>query len=86
MRDASISLVASDFLKHLGSAQRIAMRILDLPKDKREAALEMVRRIYTDELKKYGAENQRWINLQIGRIRSLIAEIESSGGRSGGHT
>ena len=34
----------------IGSAQKIAMRIVGLPKDKREAAIEFVRRNYTDAL------------------------------------
>ena len=38
----------------IGSAQRLAMRIIYLPKDRREAGLETVRRIFSEELRKRG--------------------------------
>jgi hypothetical protein len=59
------------------------MRIVDLPKDKREAAIEFVRRNYTDALEKFGIDGEQaraWVELQIEGIRSLISEIEASGG------
>jgi len=67
----------------IGSAQKIAMRIVDLPKDKREAGIEFVRRNYADALEKFGIDSEQahaWLELQIKRIRSLISEIEASGG------
>jgi hypothetical protein len=42
----------------IGSAQRLAMRIIYLPKDRREAGLETVRRIFSEELRKYGYDDQ----------------------------
>jgi aspartyl-tRNA synthetase len=66
----------------IGSAQRIAMRIVDLPKDKREAGIEFVRREYEDALEKFGIDGEQaraWLELQIKEIRSLISEIEASG-------
>jgi hypothetical protein len=65
----------------IGSAQRIAMRIVDLPKDKREAGIEFVRREYEDALEKFdidGEQARAWLELQIKGIRSLISEIEAS--------
>ena len=35
----------------IGSAQGLAMRIIDLPKDRREDGLETVRRIFSEELR-----------------------------------
>jgi len=67
----------------IGSAQTIAMRIVDLPKDKREAGIEFVRRNYVDALEKFGIDSEQahaWLELQIKGIRSLISEIEASGG------
>ena len=52
----------------IGSAQRLAMRIICLPKDRREAGLETVRRIFSEELRKRGYDDQsvqRWLELQI---------------------
>ena len=71
----------------IGSAQKIAMRIVDLPKDKREAGIEFVRRNYADTLEKFGIDDEQaraWLELQIKGIRSLILEIEASGGTGGG--
>jgi hypothetical protein len=73
----------------IGSAQRLAMRIIYLPKDRREAGLETVRRIFSEELRKRGYDDQsvqRWLELQIEGIRRLISEIEASGGGRDGNT
>jgi hypothetical protein len=70
----------------IGSAQKIAMRIVDLPKDRREAGIEFVRRNYMDALEKFGIDGEQpraWLELQIKGIRSLISEIERSGGTGG---
>jgi hypothetical protein len=70
----------------IGSAQKIAMRIVDLPKDKREAGIEFVRRNYADALEKFGIDGEQaraWLELQMKGIRSLISEIEASGGTRG---
>jgi hypothetical protein len=67
----------------IGSTQKIAVRIVDLPKDKREAGIEFVRRNYADALEEFGIDSEQgraWLELQIKRIRSLISEIEASGG------
>jgi hypothetical protein len=70
----------------IGSAQKIAMRIVDLPKDKREAGIEFVRRNYADALEKFGIDGEQaraWLELQMKGIRSLISEIEATGGTRG---
>jgi hypothetical protein len=71
----------------IGSVQRIAMKIINLPREHRETGLEVVRRNFSDALKKHGYDNEhgrRWLDLQIEGIRCLIAEIEGSGGGHGG--
>jgi hypothetical protein len=69
----------------IGSAQKIAMRIVDLPKDKREAGIEFVRRNYADALEKFGIDGEQaraWLELQIKEIRSLIEASGGTGGRA----
>jgi hypothetical protein len=71
----------------IGSVQRIATRIIDLPNDQREAALEIVHREYMEAAKKSGFDDERgraWADLQTEGIKALIAEIEKSGGGHGG--
>ena len=69
----------------IGSSQKIAMRIVDLPKDKREAGIEFVRRNYVDALEKFGIDREQaraWLELQIKEIRSLIEASGGTGGRA----
>jgi hypothetical protein len=69
----------------IGSAQKIAMRIVDLPKNKREAGIEFVRRNYADALEKFGIDGEQaraWLELQIKEIRSLIEASGGTGGRA----
>jgi hypothetical protein len=61
------------------------MRIVDLPKDKREAGIEFVRRNYADALEKFGIDGEQaraWLELQIKEIRSLIEASGGTGGRA----
>ena len=79
----------ADDQESIGSAQRLAMRIIYLPKDRREAGLEIVRHIFFEELRKHGYDDQfvqRWLELQIEVIRCLISEVEASGGGRDGNT
>ena len=79
----------ADDQESIGSAQRLAMRIIYLPKDRREVGLETVRRIFSEELRKRGYDDQpvqRWLELQIEVIRCLVSEIGASGGGRGGNT
>ena len=70
-------------MARIGSlSERVASRIVTLPKDKREAGLVIVHDNYTAELKENGLDNEhgrKWLNLQIEEIRRLITEIEASG-------
>jgi hypothetical protein len=50
------------------------------------ARIEFVRRNYADALEKFSIEGEQaraWLELQIKEIRSLISEIEASGGTGG---
>ena len=79
----------ADDEESIGSAQRLAMRIIYLPKDRREVGLETVRRIFSEELRKRGYDDQsvqRWLELRIEGICYLISEIEASGGGRDGNT
>ena len=67
----------ADDQESIGSAQRLAMRIIYLPKDRREVGLETVRRIFSEELRKRGYDDQsvqRWLELRIEGICYLISE------------
>ena len=70
-------------MARIGSlSERVARRIVTLPKDKRDAGLVIVHDNYAAELKENGLDNEhgrKWLNLQIEEIRRLITEIEASG-------
>jgi hypothetical protein len=73
-------------IARIGSlSERVARRIVALPKDKRETGLAIARDSYAIELKENGLDNEharKWLDLQIKRIRQLITEIEISGDRA----
>jgi hypothetical protein len=72
----------------IGSAQRIAMRVVDVPRSQREAAFEIVRRNFEDALKRGGHDHEQghaWLAEQMKIIRALVSEIETSGGGAAGH-
>jgi hypothetical protein len=73
----------SAFMARIGSlSERVARRIVTLPKDKREAGLAIVHDNYAAGLRENGLDNEhgrKWLNLQIEEIRRLITEIEASG-------
>lgn len=70
-------------ITRIGSlSERIAKRIVTLPKDKREGGLAIVRDRYAAELKEGGLDNEhgrKWLDLEVEKIRRLITEIEASG-------
>jgi len=72
-------------IARIGSlSERVARRIVTLPKDKREAGLAIARDSYATELKENGLDNEharKWLDVQIKGIRQLITEIETSGDR-----
>jgi len=68
----------------VGAIQRIAMAIVELPKEQRTAHYAMVRRKFEAVMMEVGIEAataQAWLN---GTIESLVSEIEAGGGAVGG--
>jgi hypothetical protein len=67
----------------IDSAQRIAIRVVDVPPSQREAAFEIVRRDFEHALKRNGHDHEQghaWLAAQMNLIRALVAEIDASGG------
>jgi chromosome segregation ATPase len=72
----------------ISSARRMAMLVVGHPKDQRENTLVTIRRNLEDALKQAGQNHERgraWLDKQMQGIRALVAEIESSGGGTGGN-
>ena len=71
----------------VGAIQRIAMAIVDLPKEERAAHYTMIRRNFEAALTECGIESaaaHAWLNNTMVGIQSLVTEIEAGGGASGG--
>ena len=71
----------------VGAIQRIAMAIVELPTEGREAHYAMVRRKFEAALIEVGIEGaaaHAWLNSTMNGIESLVSEIEAGGGASGG--
>lgn len=73
----------------LGTVQRVAMKIVELSRDRREEAFAIARRNYGEALRKIcqnpddGAPHA-WLEKVMEGLRALVAEIESTGGAGGG--
>ena len=71
----------------VGAIQRIAMAIVELPKEQRTAHYAMVRRKFEAVMMEVGIEAataQAWLNGTMHGIESLVSEIEAGGGAVGG--
>jgi hypothetical protein len=71
----------------VGAIQRIAMALLQLPKEERAAQYPLVRRSFETALKECGIEGaiaDAWLNSTMIGIESLVTEIEAGGGAAGG--
>ena len=71
----------------VGAIQRIAMAIVELPKEDRTAHYTMIRRNFEAALTECGVESaaaHAWLNNTMVGIQSLVTEIEAGGGASGG--
>lgn len=69
----------------LGTVQRVAMRIAEVPRDRREEAFSIARRGYEDGIRKQGFDPAApapgaWLAKVMQGLRFLVAEIDSSGG------
>ena len=71
----------------VGAIRRIAMAIVDLPTDGREAHYALVRQNFEAALMEVGIEGaaaHAWLNSTMHGIASLVSEIEAGGGACGG--
>ena len=71
----------------VGAIQRIAMAIVELPKEQRTAHYAMVRRKLEAVMMEVGIEAataHAWLNSTMHGIESLVSEIEAGGGAVGG--
>ena len=67
--------------------QRIAMALLDLPREERAAQYPVIRRNFEAALTECGVEGpdaNAWLDSTIIGIQTLVNEIEISGGGIGG--
>ena len=69
------------------AVQRMAMALLDLPREERVAQYPLIRRNFEAALRECGiggADADAWLDSTIIEIQSLLAQIETSGGAVGG--
>jgi hypothetical protein len=72
----------------LGAIRRIAMKVIELPKDQRERQYANIRSAFENSIRKYGVQGEpiaKWLDNMMAAIRALVAEIEAGGGAPGGH-
>jgi hypothetical protein len=63
----------------VGSIQRIATRIVQLPREPREQAFTITRRNFEESIQRFGLDGEqanRWLDLTMGALRALVSEIE----------
>jgi hypothetical protein len=71
----------------MGSLNRIAMKILAMPKADREAQYAIVRRSFVESLPVFninGETGEEWVEKYMGFLRTLVSMIEAGGGAGGG--
>jgi hypothetical protein len=72
----------------VATVNRVAMRIVALPREHREEAFQIARRNYEAALRKFGQDNKpiarQWLDLVDNMIRQRVSDIEASGGAGGG--
>jgi hypothetical protein len=67
--------------------QRVAMALIELPKDERAAQYPIIRKNFQAAMRESGVEGpmaDAWLNSTIIGIQALVTEIETSGGAAGG--
>ena len=73
----------------VGSIRRVATRIVDVPKTKREDAFDAVRRNMEEGFRQNGRDPatdvtaSEWLDAYMKALRALVHEIDVGGGRSG---
>jgi hypothetical protein len=72
----------------LGAIRRIAMKVIELPKEQRAKQYASIRKAFETSIRKYGVQGEpiaKWLDNMMTAIRALVAEIEAGGGAPGGH-
>jgi hypothetical protein len=67
--------------------QRVAMALIELPKDERAAQYPIIRKNFQAAMRESGVEGamaDAWLDSTIIGIQTLVDEIETSGGAAGG--
>ena len=67
--------------------RRVAMALIELPRDQRAAQYPIIRKDFQTEMIKCGIKGlmaDAWLDSTIIGIQSLVTEIETSGGAVGG--
>jgi hypothetical protein len=71
----------------VGAIQRIAMKIVALPKEQRAAHYALARRNFEMAVAEFSVEGdmaQAWLDKTMVGIQTLVTEIEAGGGAAGG--
>ena len=69
------------------AVERVALAMLELPKDDREGQYAIVRRNFERALQQVGIEghaSREWLDVTMRALRAFVAEIEAGGGAQGG--
>jgi len=86
-KEWSLDELMPDEEKTAEAVQRIAMTLLDLPREERAAQYPAIRRSLEGALAECGIQGavaNAWLNSAIIGIDSLVSEIEAGGGGAGG--
>ena len=71
----------------VGTIQRIAMAMVELPQEERRELYSLVRRSLAEAIKELGVEDtiaDVWLDKTMAGIQALVIEIEAGGGAEGG--
>jgi hemoglobin-like flavoprotein len=71
----------------VGTIQRIAMAMVELPQDERREHYTVVRRSLAEAIKELGVDDpiaNAWLDKTMEGIQALVTEIEAGGGSEGG--
>ena len=71
----------------VGTIQRIAMAMVELPPEERIAHYAVVRTSFAAAIKELGVEDtiaNAWLDKTMDGIQALVTEIEAGGGAEGG--
>jgi hypothetical protein len=69
----------------IGMAQRVAMKIAELPKEHREAAILIAKKTLLETFAEYGITDPKFAEVCSEGIAAVLREIEASGSPGGGN-